>query len=310
MRKNRLLLFIFCVLFLSTGCTKVSYTDPPEINPPQQSAITDYRAEGYVGEEPVPLILYYQLKGTPYLVPVTRHIEPSQKRGEAVLSEFVNREAPSGLDNPWYHSKELPRLAFDKNAVSLTLPTKTTELQKKVLVRSFAEFDDVERIVFHEAGTTTEIVPDKILNPLSPKKEGQKPLTLYFADSDVRYLVPVTVFIAPEKYSPREALDLLLAPLPNSSQLRSPFTVAIKLRDYYEKNGVAYVDVETDIMAVGGLNEAAEDMALDALVNTLTQFPTVQGVQILVGGKVIGSLTGHADISAPLTRKRFINVIS
>ncbi|MDI6895284.1 MAG: GerMN domain-containing protein [Bacillota bacterium] len=39
-----------------------------------------------------------------------------------------------------------------------------------------------------------------------------------------------------------------------------------------------------------------------AIVNTLTEFPDIRQVQILVEGRKVESLAGHADVSRPLTR--------
>ncbi|MBC7339263.1 MAG: GerMN domain-containing protein [Firmicutes bacterium] len=52
-------------------------------------------------------------------------------------------------------------------------------------------------------------------------------------------------------------------------------------------------------MNVGSLGEA---LAVAAIVNTLTEFPQIRQVQILVEGKQVESLAGHVDVSRPLTR--------
>ena len=38
------------------------------------------------------------------------------------------------------------------------------------------------------------------------------------------------------------------------------------------------------------------------MVNTLTEFPEIKKVQILVEGKEIDSLSGHLDLSRPVER--------
>lgn len=45
-----------------------------------------------------------------------------------------------------------------------------------------------------------------------------------------------------------------------------------------------------------------EALAVAAIVNTLTEFPQIRQVQILVEGKQVESLAGHVDVSRPLTR--------
>jgi Sporulation and spore germination. len=43
-------------------------------------------------------------------------------------------------------------------------------------------------------------------------------------------------------------------------------------------------------------------MTVYSIVNTLTEIPPINGVQILVGGNEMKSLVGHIDISMPLLR--------
>ena len=43
-------------------------------------------------------------------------------------------------------------------------------------------------------------------------------------------------------------------------------------------------------------------MLTTAIANTLTEFPEIKKVQILVDGKKIASLKGHTDILDPLER--------
>ncbi|MBQ5389910.1 MAG: GerMN domain-containing protein, partial [Anaerovibrio sp.] len=51
---------------------------------------------------------------------------------------------------------------------------------------------------------------------------------------------------------------------------------------------------------VGG--STGEEMLVGSLVNTLTEFPEIKKVQILVEGKEIDSLSGHLDLSRPVER--------
>lgn len=41
-------------------------------------------------------------------------------------------------------------------------------------------------------------------------------------------------------------------------------------------------------------------MLASSLVNTLTECPEIEKVQVLVEGKEIGSLSGHLDFSEPM----------
>lgn len=45
-------------------------------------------------------------------------------------------------------------------------------------------------------------------------------------------------------------------------------------------------------------------MLVGSIVDTLTEFPEVKRVQILIDGKAIESLSGHMDLTQPLARMK------
>jgi spore germination protein GerM len=75
----------------------------------------------------------------------------------------------------------------------------------------------------------------------------------------------------------------------------------VKVRSVQVKEGTATADFSSDIthMNVGSMGEA---LAVAAIVNTLTEFPEVRQVQILVEGRKVESLAGHVDVSRPVAR--------
>mgnify|MGYP001672174962 CR=1 FL=1 len=75
-----------------------------------------------------------------------------------------------------------------------------------------------------------------------------------------------------------------------------------KLRSVKVAGGVAKVDLTQAVQKnfVGG--STGEEMLVGSIVDTLTEFPEVKKVQILVEGKTIDSLSGHMDLSEPIAR--------
>lgn len=75
-----------------------------------------------------------------------------------------------------------------------------------------------------------------------------------------------------------------------------------KLRSVKVENGVAKVDFSQELVKnfVGG--STGETMLVGSVVDTLTEFPEVKKVQILVAGKSVETLAGHMDLSQPLSR--------
>ena len=59
---------------------------------------------------------------------------------------------------------------------------------------------------------------------------------------------------------------------------------------------------QTKIIKKLGGGSYNELMVTGAIVNTLTEFPEIKKVQILVEGKKVVSLNGHMDLTDPLVR--------
>lgn len=77
-----------------------------------------------------------------------------------------------------------------------------------------------------------------------------------------------------------------------------------KLQSVTLKNGTAVVSFSSELQKnfVGG--STGEEMLVGSIVNTLTEFPEVKQVRILIDGRSIESLSGHMDLSMPLPRMK------
>ena len=75
-----------------------------------------------------------------------------------------------------------------------------------------------------------------------------------------------------------------------------------KLRSVTVKDGVATVDFSKELEQNFSGGSTGEEMLIGSIVNTLTDFPEVQKVQILIEGTSVETLSGHMDLSEPLTR--------
>lgn len=75
-----------------------------------------------------------------------------------------------------------------------------------------------------------------------------------------------------------------------------------KLKSVKVANGTATVDFSQELKKnfVGG--STGETMLVGSIVDTLTEFPEVKQVQILIEGKKVETLGGHMDLTQPLTR--------
>jgi len=74
-----------------------------------------------------------------------------------------------------------------------------------------------------------------------------------------------------------------------------------KLRNLTVEDGLAVVDLSREATRLN-VGARGEELVVGAIVNTLTEFPMVDRVQILIEGKEAETLAGHVDISEPLRR--------
>ena len=135
---------------------------------------------------------------------------------------------------------------------------------------------------------------------------GQKAATMdisvYYPDVNATGLVAVTKTVkAQEVDKYQAAVEALLAGT-DDKKLTTVFPKKAKLRKVSVSGGVAKVDFDKNLISgfVGG--STGEEMLVGSLVNTLTEFPEIKKVQILVEGKEIDSLSGHLDLSKPVER--------
>ena len=101
------------------------------------------------------------------------------------------------------------------------------------------------------------------------------------------------------------AMESLLAGTTDKGQI-TVIPKQAKLRSVKVAGGVAKVDFTQALQKnfVGG--STGEEMLVGSVVDTLTEFPDVKKVQILIEGKPIESLAGHMDLSEPIARMEYL----
>ena len=127
-------------------------------------------------------------------------------------------------------------------------------------------------------------------------------ISVYYPDVNATGLVAVTKNVkvkGQDKY--KAAVEALLAGT-DDKRLTTVFPKKTKLLKVAVSGSTARVDFDKNLTAgfVGG--STGEEMLVGSLVNTLTEFPEIKKVQILVEGKEIDSLSGHLDLSKPVSR--------
>ncbi len=139
----------------------------------------------------------------------------------------------------------------------------------------------------------------------APATEATMQLTVYQATKDAMYLVPETHTVPVNSHPARTAVELLMAG-PKNANLVGVMPPGVKLKNVTVKDHIAYADFDDKLIKKNVGGSASEILLVGAIVDTLTEFPDIQKVQIMVDGKKIDTINGHLDVSEPLSRSEKI----
>ena len=145
--------------------------------------------------------------------------------------------------------------------------------------------------------------PQPVDTSTTTPRERNLDIKVYFPDEAGINLVAVKrrIRITSENQKYEDAVKIIMAN-PKETELTSIFPRGAKLNGVTVDNGTAYVDFSETLQRyfVGG--STGEELLVTSLVDTLTEFPEIKRVQILIDGAEIETLAGHMDLSEPLTR--------
>ncbi len=151
-------------------------------------------------------------------------------------------------------------------------------------------------------GTFSNVAPkqaEQSLSPLIQPAFRTEPLsvTLYYPLDGM-----LVSSLAPVKRQPdaqTQARETLLALFQDQRAAQAPVLRDVKLRAFYlDSQGTAYIDIATDQQQAVKASAWDEELAIYALVNTLTQnFEEIKQVVFLLDGGEAGTLAGHMDLA-------------
>ncbi|MCK9444698.1 MAG: GerMN domain-containing protein [Tissierellaceae bacterium] len=144
------------------------------------------------------------------------------------------------------------------------------------------------------------------------EEDGMRKTVMYFRNSD-GYLVPIMRKIPWEEGIARVTLNNMV----DSPELREalrgtglspviPIGTEIVGITIDDETALCKVDFSEDVL--NNQTEKDEENFIKGVVYTLTEFPAIEKVQILVGGKVLPSMTFGGDIEGPIAREN-INLL-
>jgi hypothetical protein len=136
------------------------------------------------------------------------------------------------------------------------------------------------------------------------KKRDKQEVTLFFSDTNERFLVPEKRFIPKEKEPEAQAQEMVIALLTGSKTgLVNTFPEKAELQGVRMEGGdTLVVNFRESFVAHHPGGSAAEMATIYSLTNTLAaNIPAIKKVKILIGGKERDSLKGHISLQHPFT---------
>lgn len=131
----------------------------------------------------------------------------------------------------------------------------------------------------------------------APVKTG--PVVLYLPNEDGTGVLPKTLSLTYETADPARVLTELLAADRAAPYPLFPKNLAVRSVDI--KDGIATVDFSKELQELSG-GQTTETLFISAIVNTLTEYPTVTGVRFTKEGAPIQKLSGHYDMTQTFKR--------
>ncbi|MDN5347994.1 MAG: germination protein [Clostridia bacterium] len=275
------------------------------------------------------VMVYYLTEDGNYLVPVTVPINPTREVAKVAVEKLLAGPKGEGLQAPIPGEVKLRDIYLlpDEETVFVDFTHKFMEvsdskkagLAVKALVLTLTEIYPIGAVQILVEGQKIAKLGDtsidrplkrpEVINPLGLEDiKNSKKVKVYFTDAKALRLVPVTVPAPPEAGDdmPRAAVLALIAGPPKDSHLGRTFWPGTRLLDFKVANGVAFVDLSAEAIGYGG-GSTAETLLVNSLVFTLTDFPGINKVQLLLEGKKRQYLPEGTIISEPLTRPERLN---
>lgn len=142
-------------------------------------------------------------------------------------------------------------------------------------------------------------------NPtVSPEKTNWQVIYLYFADQSGEKLVCQQrgMEVKQSQSLEYQIVEQLISGPDNSrgDNLQQTLPSDTKIRDIKTEEGICYVNLSRDFIKKNGA--VSEPVIIYSIVNSLTEFDSVNRVQFLIEGEKINEYSGDLDFSKPFAR--------
>lgn len=276
------------------------------------------------------LLIYYATSDSRYLVPVTATVNPTREVAKTAVEKLLAgppgegllRTVPEGVKLREIYSFPDEKIAYvdlTKEFLQMKGPAEA-DMAVRSLTLTLTELKDIEGVrLLVDGKNLTELAGLKLeetlqrpaaINSLQGEAGKKATVQVYFGDRNCLYLVPVTLAVQETELKdlPRAALLALLAGPPKDSGLFPTVWPGTKLRSLHIQDGVAFVDLSKEAVAYGG-GSAAETLFVNSLLWTLTQFGSIDKVQLLFEGQKKDYLPEGTAVKEPLARPNKLNAV-
>ncbi|MEJ6952556.1 GerMN domain-containing protein [Natronospora cellulosivora (SeqCode)] len=134
--------------------------------------------------------------------------------------------------------------------------------------------------------------------------EEYKDFEVYFSTKDAMFLEAELRQLAIEDIFVDAIKHLIKGP--ESIDLSRTIPDGVELIDIDIRSNVAYINFNRALIENHWGGSAGEILTVYSIVNTMTGFPDIDAVNIMIEGNKLDSLSGHLDLSEPIERDESI----
>lgn len=337
--RTRSIVFLVLLIFLFslTGCVKFPFlsktkeepiAEPPPVEPLAAPTNAEMRS----------VVVYYLDETGKFLVPYERQIPKVEGIAKATLALLINTNENftylKGLGlNPTIPAGTLIRgMTIRDGLAKVDFTQEFLNYQGMIrenllidsIIYTLTGFPNVEKVQFMVEGKILDALPEgtPVSKPLGRERglnvenaaqtvsgTGLSRITLYFLENPAGgvnfYFVPVTRVVQKGNSLLETAVKELIKGPETGAGLSSPFPAECKVLGVEANNGVATVNLSEEVLVAK--NSVAESAMIRSLVLTLTEFPEIKQVKLLINGRD-AELTGSTT-ETPWIRPARINPI-
>jgi flagellar basal body-associated protein FliL len=199
------------------------------------------------------------------------------------------------------------RMATKRQRRTDEVKHKKTKKKKRVLLLSVIVVASVVFLAIFFITLFDYIYPPAAGKHTAAKKRDKQEVTLFFSDTNERFLVPEKRFIPKESEPEEQAKEMIKALIAGSKTgLVNTFPEKAELQGVTREGDDALsVNFRESLVTNHPGGSAAEMATVYSLTNTLTtNLPTIKRIRILINGRGRESLKGHIGLQNPFMMNR------